>query len=418
MNLVLHGPLVVGSDRQALNVIYDTAVDGLALETDLCSSCNKASAFNTTTSSSYQRVGTGSYNIADDFPYYNKTSSYNATETVYLTYPSIRADGFPFYAITSQVGKDFDEVDGVLGFARQKSYDNNPLYMEKVKSTGHVSKEQISFYMGALNGTNYVDVGAYQNSSMKNGTDAGIAWFDQFKDGFFWEFKAVQGVQFGFGKYTATGLTAGYQYGYNLEAPAIVSTGNALIRAPYGLGYELQLRMSIGLEHYYDPESGVMLVNCNEKTWYQDFSLWIDDYEFEVLVDDYFLSLNDMLGKDASKEYEDVCMLGIVDDAKSSYWVLGDVFLRGYYTILDNDDHAAAKMGIKPHSGSEKYNVEKTRLPVESLENLLWELTWLAQIFPPSSPLSIISWLFGSVWVWLFGIYEWEGTFEVSVTIN
>jgi hypothetical protein len=56
LNLVLHGPLVMGSNHQALNVIYDTAVDGLVIETDLCSSCNKASAFNTTTSSSYSKV--------------------------------------------------------------------------------------------------------------------------------------------------------------------------------------------------------------------------------------------------------------------------------------------------------------------------------------------------------------------------
>jgi hypothetical protein len=42
-------------------------------------------------------------------------------------------------------------------------------------------------------------------------------------------------------------MTAGYQYGYDLETPAIVSTGNALIYAPKGLGMELMLRMSRGL---------------------------------------------------------------------------------------------------------------------------------------------------------------------------
>ena len=42
-------------------------------------------------------------------------------------------------------------------------------------------------------------------------------------------------------------MTAGYQYGYSLEAPAIVSTGNALIYAPWGLGMELMLRMAKGL---------------------------------------------------------------------------------------------------------------------------------------------------------------------------
>lgn len=390
--MVLHGPLVMGSNHQGLNVIYDTAVDGLVIETDLCSSCNKKSAFNTTLSSSYSRVGNNYIlNLEDDFTYYNYTKAYNATETVFLTYPSISAAVFPFYAITSQDGKAFAEVDGILGFARQSSSGNNQLYMEKVKSTGHVSKEQISFYMGASTGTSYVDVGAYQASSIKNSNVADVAWFEQKKGTFFWEFKAVQAIQFGFGRYTSTGMTSGYQYGYDLEAPAIVSTGNALIYAPMGLGIELQLRMAMGLQHFYDPSSGIMIVSCNEKTWYQDFSIWIDDYEFEVLVDDYFLNMNEMLGDEATSETEDVCILGIIDDYNSTYWTLGDTFLRGYYTILDNDDHANATMGFAPHATSDKAFVEMSRLPVESLSNILWELTWLAMIFPPSSSFGFIA---------------------------
>ena len=101
-----------------------------------------------------------------------------------------------------------------------------------------------------------------------------------------------------------------------------------------------------------------MIVTCSEKTWYQDFSIWIDDYQFDVLVDDYFLSMNKMLGDASSREYDDVCMLGIVDDYNSTYWTLGDSFLRGYYSIFDNDDHSNAKMGFAPHSSSDKPFVE------------------------------------------------------------
>jgi hypothetical protein len=201
----------MGSNHQALNVIYDTAVDGLVIETDLCSSCNLASAFNTSASLTYSKSNNFyTYDLEDDFTYYNYTKSYNSTETVYLSYPSISAVAFPFYALTAQDGKIFDEVDGILGFARQSDYGNNALYMEKVKSTGHVLKEQISFYMGAHDGTNYVDVGVYQAASIKNINTGAIAWFDQEKGSFFWEFKAVQAIQFGFGKYTSTGMTAGY----------------------------------------------------------------------------------------------------------------------------------------------------------------------------------------------------------------
>lgn len=113
---------MVGSDQQELSVIYDTAVDGLIIETDVCSSCNSASAFNTSDSTTFDYEGnTYTYNLEDDFKYYNYTQARNATDDVYMTYQSIKAADFPFYAITAQDGKIFHDVDGILGFARQSS---------------------------------------------------------------------------------------------------------------------------------------------------------------------------------------------------------------------------------------------------------------------------------------------------------
>ena len=66
-----------------------------------------------------------------------------------------------------------------------------------------------------------------------------------------------------------------------------------------------------------------MFVSCNERTWYQDFSLRIDFYEFTVRKEDYIMSVNDVLGEEASAEFDDVCMLSIIDARKSDYWVLG-----------------------------------------------------------------------------------------------
>jgi hypothetical protein len=92
-----------------------------------------------------------------------------------------------------------------------------------------------------------------------------------------------------------------------------------------------------------------MLTLCSEKSQYETVYLWIDDYRFEVSVDDYFLAYNDLV-EEPSDEYADVCLIGIVDTFFSSYWVLGDAFMKGYYTIHDNDDHENARMGFAPHS--------------------------------------------------------------------
>ena len=148
-------------------MIYDTAVDGLIIETDLCSSCNSASAFNTTTSGSYVKTNNNAiFNLEDDYKYYNYTKAYNSTESVYLSHPNISATAFPFMALAEQDGKVYPEVDGILGFSRQSDKGNNPLYLEFVKNSAHISKEQIAFYMDTHDGTNYVDVGAYNPSSI------------------------------------------------------------------------------------------------------------------------------------------------------------------------------------------------------------------------------------------------------------
>ena len=412
----------MGSDHQGIEVVFDTAESGLVVESDLCRNsemCAKdAAAFHTETSTSYSLVDEAAISISEEFGVYDDiTMAYKAQDKVWASYPSISAIDFPFYAISQMEGEELSQIQGVLGLGRQSEYGNNELYLERVKSTGHVSKEQISFNFGRTDEDSYADWGAYTPSSIKDGSEDQIAWFDQREGDGFWEFTAVQGVQFGFNKYTSLGMTAGYQYGYELEMPAIVSTGSALIYAPIGLGHELQLRMSKFISHYYDPESGVMIVNCSDKTWFQDFSIWIDNMEFEILVDDYFLSMAEMLGDEATSEHDDVCFLAIIDDAEADYWTLGDAFLKGYYGIFDNDDHAAAKMGFAPHATSSKKFVEQTRLPVESLENILWELTWAAAVFGTTGPLSFISWMIGSFWVWFFGIYE-MGEMNISVTVS
>jgi hypothetical protein len=184
------------------------------------------------------------------------------------------------------------------------------------------------------------------------------------------------------------------------------------------MGYELQLRLSMNFEHFYEPETGIMFISCREKTWYQDFTIWIDNYEFEILKDDYILSVNDALGAEASSDFDDVCMLAIVDSWESEYWTLGSSFLRGYYTILDNDDHNRPRMGIAPNSAGKKEKLRKSRMPAEDLTDLLWELTWIGQLLPPNHQLSFLAEILGSIWVWLFGIYEMEADFEFSVSLK
>ena len=68
---------------------------------------------------------------------------------------------------------------------------------------------------------------------------------------------------------------------------------------------------------------------------------------------DYWIEYNDLVDEYDAAE-ADTCLLAIIDDYQVSYWLLGDAFLKGYYTIHDNSDHANAKMGFAPHATSSK----------------------------------------------------------------
>jgi len=51
------------------------------------------------------------------------------------------------------------------------------------------------------------------------------------------------------------------------------------------------------------------------------------------------------------------CVLAFVD-TNDSYWLMGDAFLTGYYSIHDNEDHANARVGFVPHTNSDKPFIE------------------------------------------------------------
>lgn len=68
-------------------------------------------------------------------------------------------------------------------------------------------------------------------------------------------------------------------------------TGTSLIYAPAGLGEELVYRLARGSTYIFDLNSGMTLVNCDEKANYEDFYLTIDGAQFKILADDYFMEM-------------------------------------------------------------------------------------------------------------------------------
>ena len=70
------------------------------------------------------------------------------------------------------------------------------------------------------------------------------------------------------------------------------------------------------------------------------------------------------------------CVLGF-EAGTQSYFVLGDVFLRGYYSIHDMDNN---RIGFAPHRNSHKHVLEAGELPLHSQIEVINENSWLYKL--------------------------------------
>ena len=112
------------------------------------------------------------------------------------------------------------------------------------------------------------------------------------------------------------------------------------------------------------------MISCSDKEKYEDLYLVMDGFWLQILAKDYIM-------QDGS-----LCFLGfILNDQEDDYWVLGDVFLQGYYSIHDNSDPLNAKLGLVPHKNSSKDFVQTGSVPNIEAAQVAWEQCWLFDVY-------------------------------------
>ena len=65
----------------------------------------------------------------------------------------------------------------------------------------------------------------------------------------------------------------------------------------------------------------------------------------------------------------------------ATYWLAGLPLMNGYYTVHDNVNPAAARMGFAPHVTSSKVNVATAFTPTYKVEDLEWELNFVYDMY-------------------------------------
>ena len=217
-------------------------------------------------------------------------------------------------------------ADGILGLGFSTLSDGKITLIENLKKQGKIDKAMFSFYLS----DDWSDDSEYESNMIIGGADIPtygkndtVTYLKVFKDIGYWV-SSTQGV-------TLSNLKVGKEKIIS-EAPiAILDTGTSLLVGPsqdvrkitkyFSKNFKCSLSM------------GMMVCDCGISqpvSSFPDLTFTLSEYEFVVTPEFYFM-------KDSGS-----CHL-LVGSIGANIWILGDVFLRKYYTIYDMEE---AKVGI------------------------------------------------------------------------
>jgi len=226
-------------------------------------------------------------------------------------------------------------IDGILGMCLGMpiagiDYQPGPLYVDGLKNSSIIDERTFSFFMADNPTQSFIDFGEPRDAAMRNPDDLIYVPLEQH---FFW-LGIWTGVRYGEDPDNA--------WGYS-DVPAIYDTGTSLlyVASSQNDGFFHYLTKDRVAEYY----AGVYLTNCDPYPWPTVYFLTANSTWMAVEPSTY------LLNADTTSSVENaLCVIGMVPNS-GDYWLVGDVFLRGFYSVHRMDDMT---IGFVPHAGSTK----------------------------------------------------------------
>jgi len=152
----------------------------------------------------------------------------------------------------------------------------------------------------------------------------------------FWWAQNINGLKFGDGA-SASSFSIASDF-------CMTDTGTSLVYIPESMYNNVIDRVleDVSADVYQINDDEVLSL-C-EPTLFPKISVRYGGYWAEILPEDYILDVS--IAQD-----ESICMVGLTWQADEEGWMLGDVFLRGFYATHDMDNK---KFGFAPSAGSSK----------------------------------------------------------------
>jgi len=308
-DLQYYGPISLGTPEQSFEVIFDTGSSNLWVPSAQCTACTHKK-FNPSASSTYVKNGTafkityGSGSIA----------GYLSEDT--LTVGNVKVPNQVFAEITAEDGQAFSQgsFDGILGLAWPSlSVDNVVPPVQNMISEKALPEGVFSFYLPSTSGaTGELIFGGVDNTKF-----TGDLFYQPLSKKTYWEI-TLDDIKVS-GKSATTIKTA------------IIDSGTSLLAGPTAdvdtLATQLGA-MNAGGEYFVDCTALSSMPNIDVSFGGKTFSLTPAQYVLNI---------------------QGYCLLGLigldVPAPLGPLWILGDVFMREYYTVFDVDN---ARIGVAP----------------------------------------------------------------------
>jgi len=315
-NAQYYGEVTVGTPAQTFNVIYDTGSSNLWVPAKDCSNCGGKFIGK---KNKYDRDASSTY-VVDDSPFaiqYGSGPVSGNWSVDSATMAGLPVEGQRFAEVkdASGLGAAYSagKFDGILGLAFESiSIDNTPTVFGNLVSQGQVDKAIFSFYLA--NGKDgELTIGGTDDSKY----DGDLTWVP-LSSATYWEIDLED-------------VTAG-ETSYDSSTSAIVDSGTSLLTGPTKVVKELA--EAVGAKKNF---AGEYLVDCDAE---------LPELTFTIAGEKYTLAGEDYLINSGG-----TCLFAImgmdIPRPAGPLWILGDVFMRKYYTAFDYENKqvgfAAAK---------------------------------------------------------------------------
>jgi len=300
------GTVSIGSPAEDFLVIYDSGSSNLWVPSKSCTNCKKSgSKYDSSKSSTYAKNG-------ESFSLQYGTGSCNgflSADTVSLGGAAIT--NFSFGEVTTEAADVFGEApfDGILGLGPAKAaVDQVPMPMAQLVAQGKIQHNIFSAFLSSNSSTG--------STLVLGGTD------DQFYTGDFTYVSVAKAASIlPYWLVSASDVKVG---GSSIGACnwltgcyMVVDTGTSILAGPTASVNKLIAPI------------GNVSADCSNVHTLPTISISLGGHDFELGPEFYVLRVPDENGAVQ-------CQLGIEGvDAGVPIWILGDPFLRKYYTVWD-----------------------------------------------------------------------------------